>query len=326
MNAHDVVVLREAPPVPAEAVAVKTRYDDLSWFLEYAGTKLSDRYGRLTQGGEIVQIRDREIEGINLVRRDMVLKYGTLGDLEVPPQSDRLDVWGCLSRTPKANASSIRDLCDALGFIIIPFEYLDQRSYANERSDMQRRIQRFAAIEGFQAYVLCPVAHYSLDRHVRSKDPNLQMYVGRHTQAFMAAQMTIPSLRTIIVDLEAVKAQIKGFDARMESAEQNMQMLARLLQELQNQVQEQQRQIALQRAREKALRAQVAALEASQFMALEPMMFIMRKGTNMTTGSETAFVGPCWGPDFEDIVFTAIGLAKRGDQREQITDIVAKTW
>lgn len=337
MNCHDVVLLTKSEPKTAALQPLRAKCVELETFVTFAGRFLTqerrhDMWGeRITfephfaDRGEIIRVRDLALQAINKERQMLVMSTGTLVDLAVPPLQETLDVWGQLSQTPKTTTASIRELCDALGFIIIPMDYLDPRSYKDEDRSVREQITLFAKLDGLQAYVLCPIAHYSMDRHVHAQDPNLPIYAGRHQQTFMSVQMAIPALRTIVVDLEAMKSQMKGIESRMQSAENNMQMLARLLQDVQRQVQEQQRQIALERA-DRAVRDKIRRLEVTRFSALEPMAFTVREDADILTGSELAFVGPCWGPDFEEIVFTALRLAKKKGQRKEIVKRLRKAW
>jgi hypothetical protein len=61
-------------------------------------------------------------------------------------------------------------------------------------------------------------------------------------------------------------------------------------------------------------------------MMRDPLMFAVPDGVDPSTDNGWAILGPCWGPDFDEIVFTAIGRKIIPDQRKLLSKTVMKIW
>ena len=303
------------------------------------------RYASIT-----LQVEGSALHEIEMMKRDLVLRHGSLGEpVDMPAGGKKLDLWDRLSETQKMETAQLRKICDVLGFVIIPFDYLDPRSYQNESIDLQNGIQEFASRKDFQAYVLCPVSHYSFDRHIRSSDVNKPIYAGRHSQIFMSFQISMPFLRSVLMDIKSLKGQVRDVNTRLSAVEESIKTVSRTLEDLQRQVGLQQQEMAFMRiniAKEKDLQRQAEdqkrkatimwrqifkemearGREAKNFCASDPLMFIVEKKIDIKSGNEIAFIGPYWGPDFDDIVLVATGLKKIKGQRNYIQNTINRVW
>lgn len=346
----DVITLKAPSKEPQELAELKGDIAEFARTVDYltgAGWRQSFPYDNGGYRGSRYQTDNtskaeeqasRILKGIQdkLAQRSfsVLVKHGTLGKNPKFSKSLPLSVEGSrdlhtlekVSKTPKTTLRDIRELTDALGFVVVPFEYLDPRSYENETSAMRSAIRAFARVQGFDTYVLAPLQFYSLDRHVRAKNGNKPIYPGRNAQAFLSVSMTIPMLRIMINDLNDLKDRVENLEVRVDSAEQNLEMLRTQLEDLATQVAEQQRQIALQKAENDALKARISELEASAFAMVEPMAFLVPQGVNPAKDQSWAAIGPCWGPDFEDIVMTALGLQKIKGQRKSLATTTSNLW
>ncbi len=292
------------------------QYDSIERLQRYA----LDKLGTLQKGGEIQTIIDRETKAINDLRRVRLIEDGTLCErFMLPPLSRSEGEWnrghscdnyGDLARSPKVTTRAIRELCDALGFVVIPYDYLNRQSYAHEVDFVRGHIERFGDIVGFQAFVLCPFQYYSIIRHVQADDASKPIYAGRHSQAFMAASMMVPAIRAMNLKIDALRLRVDEIGMSLE--------------ELRKTVERQQRDAALAQAADKELRRRLEEVEARLFSAQDPMMFALPVGMDLFSDG-LAFVGPCWGPDFMEIVLTAIGM-KKEELEHGMMNQVYKVW
>lgn len=281
-----------------------------------------------------------------------------------------------LANTPRGQLGDLLDVTQKLGFIIVPWEYLNRKSFEAEEPAMQGAIKEFGTLDDkLDVYVICPPTYYSLGRHLKAKDPNKQIYAGKNSQAFMALKMTIPTLRTMQTQIKILEDNAKEARKEREQLRSAVQRLAKSqemmgvqLREMQSSVQQQlnemqetirqqieanvrsavDRAMGIQRSgrASKAQRAEaqsilkalgkspnlkdskkaLAALQNLSFDVLEPLMFAVPKGTSLQGPPNTpVFIGPCWGPDFEDIIAVASGLKVDQKKRESL-EIELAQW
>lgn len=80
-----------------------------------------------------------------------------------------------------------------------------------------------------------------------------------------------------------------------------------------------------QRAEAAAMRREIEEMEARRWTAWEPMMLAFPASRTVRDDGWAA-IGPCWGPDFEDIVLAAAGLAGKPGQRARLHEFVIRTY
>ena len=131
----------------------------------------------------------------------------------------------------------------------------------------------------------------------------------------MAISMTVPMFRTMITEMKQLEGQIRGIDDRVANAEREIMNMATRIEQIAKQVDMQQRVIIEQRAVQQQLEKKLA--KAHAFSALEPMLLALPKKKNVLDDT-WAVVGPCWGPDFPEIVTAAFTLKQIKDQRKVI--------
>ncbi len=118
---------------------------------------------------------------------------------------------------------------------------------------------------------------------------------------------------------------MKGIVRGMESMEIK-------LNQLQSKVEEQQLELLRQKVAQqelaevqKRMEARPRSAEYSWFMAYEPMAFALPKGVSPTSNAE-AFIGPCWGPDFDEIVAAALEFNMKKGQRVTLSRTALEIW
>jgi DNA repair exonuclease SbcCD ATPase subunit len=222
-----------------------------------------------------------------------------------------------ISDSPKLDLAEVRRVADLLGFVVIPTDYLDRRSYTQENFEMQRKIEGFIEVTSkhFKPYVLCPIQYYSIENHVKSKNDDSIYAPTSSMQAFMAISFSVPLFRTMLNEMSEMKEKIKSIDKDLSKVERALADLATRVEQLAAQVEMQQKAIIEQRARQARLEKELA--EARAFRAIDPMLIAIPR--KKTIHDDTwALVGPCWGPDMPDIISIAYDLRKIKNQRDML--------
>jgi hypothetical protein len=232
--------------------------------------------------------------------------------------------------TPIISVAKLKEIANKLSFVIIPFEYLDSNSYGNESYDMCESIKGFnEELSGhFDVYTICPPVYYSVKNHVKSTEDKA-FYVGSNiSQAFMAISMVIPMFRSLFKSIENLEENSKLINQRLSTAEQEIDGIKIRIQQLQDQIEQEARDRILNQKRQEeqeSLKRQqeLIAMHKESLIVKDPMMLALSKSKNIN--SDIAFVGPCWGPDFKDIVMTGLGLNRIDNQREMLVKS-AEDW
>jgi hypothetical protein len=229
-----------------------------------------------------------------------------------------------LSNLPTVDMAELRAVIDVLDMTIMPWEYLNPSAYEKETWEMRGAIAQFAKDAGkpFHVYVAAPVQYYDVRRHVAAAEDK-PIFAGLHVApAFLAMGMALPLFRSMKADIAAVMDQTNRHTQRIAQAEQQIQQISVRVAQLQTQVERQQAEqirLNLQQAR---MEAELTAAKArASFMAYEPMLVALPKNRTVLDDGH-AIVGPCWGPDFDAVVMTALNLRKHAHQRATLTQAV----
>jgi hypothetical protein len=285
--------------------------------------------------------------------------FETHAQLPVPMQQYASTQMMKLSKTPRASVEDLVEIASRLGFIIVPYEFLNPRSYETESKATKKSIAEFGQIDGkMDVYVLCPPMHYDFGLHVKTNSPNKTIIAGeKNEQAFLALQLTLPSLRAMNHSIEGLRDSMKSMDLRIdqqnqmihdqqrrmnESLQQHRQQVESQLKRLQemfaNDMKAQAQKIMSSASRSSGARAHQArmmkaldsgdmksaraALKELSFAVYEPLMFAVPTGTNLRERKGSALLGPCWGPDFEDIVAESVKLKVDKERRVRSTKML----
>lgn len=221
------------------------------------------------------------------------------------------------AQSPRVALADVRSLADTFGFVVIPWEYFLQDKVTRDASEAVEEFVDEAELDDrFVPYVLCPVPYYSLQRHVAA-DEDLPIYAGPFGQAFMGINMSIPMFRQLARRVTDLESGSRNTGVRLDSVEAELTNLARRLGEMQRAEERRQREAVAARERE-ALAARIAAVK--QFIPYDPMMLAIPSDKDVMSES-IAVIGPCWGPDFDDVVALARGYKRIPGQRKMISRI-----
>ena len=249
--------------------------------------------------------------------------YGWIG-LSKSSSSDNISR---LNSSPRAMLSDITKLADTLNMVVIPAEFLNPASYKDESYSMRRSIEAFnkaTIAAGLNAYVLCPISFYSVERHVNSDNADLPVYGGGQLGMVLAGiTLSLPMFRSMLNQLSVLKADVSNIKTRVVTMQKQVETLQR-------QVDIMQEQLVLQQLHQRQLEeqqqmmVQATQLKKMELRILDPMMFAIK---DFELGKDcTVLIGPCWGPDFDEIIEAVVGNTKVKDQRKKLTQKVAALW
>ena len=333
MKLADVVTLTKSPrwtkkittddEQTQNALGVRKRFDNADTLFEFA-----DDYETEALKGLQKKLSTR----FNVLRSEILLDKHSLP--AVLWGEDGNDTLTKAAKAPRIRLSEAREIADKLGFVIVPFEYLDPRSYEEESGELKKAIKAFdqKLSDLYDVYVLAPVHHYSIAKHVRAEG-DLKIYPGKPCeQAFLAIDMAVPVFRSIFLNLDQLRTQaeetaehVNRNAAAINANKREMKNLSRRVDTLQKQVERQRADAIIEAAKQEKLRNELSELRAqNRFMAYEPMMLAIPKESSIED-DVPAIVGPCWGPDFEEIVLTALDMRKIEGQGEML-DKAALQW
>jgi hypothetical protein len=251
--------------------------------------------------------------------------YREVGTLPSTLLQDR-DPWSLAAQCPRVELAQLRQLADQLNFLLLPFPYLDPAAYQDAPPLEKRTIQAFAAQlpNYYVPYVLCPVGFYSLRAHIQAKGDR-PIYAGlANQQAFLALSMALPAFRSLHDMLEHLQTRVKDLEERQRRMEQDVEgMKSRILQ-LERYAQQELQERVAREARAPQLTAQIRALEARDIYAQDPLLVGIPRSADLHTDTPTpCLVGPCWGADFDDLVFSVLGLHQVPGQRTKLAERAA---
>ena len=242
--------------------------------------------------------------------------------------------------------AQILPVVDALHFVIVPFEYISSKAWANEDWQMQAAIEAFGKLdEHLDVYVATPPIYFDVEKVIEAENPNKPIHAGRNAQAFMALRLMLPALRGMKVQLSVLEQNQQTLRQNAHQTRETLNQLAqgqealrsevtRVHGDLQQQITQLQAtvsrqleaevtqavRLAAETGRQDLLsliggaptlqdaRAAVSALEAVRFEDWEPMLFAVKPGTSIEDRNTPAYIGPCWGPEFADIIPASQGL------------------
>lgn len=348
----DIIPLRESPAAPT-IKAISREHEEFPELHRQVETLLKhpeivgDVFGILGRTGTLDgRTPHSAIEALadkrDTMRGALFAKHGALPpslhdglDWEVSPTQAKAwrepDFLSKAQQTPQVSMKSVIRLADRLGFMVMPFDYLDRRVVTDDEfatPETQDQITAFQDKLGewFDFYVVCPPSFYSMRQHIEAATELPLIAPSTARQAFMAIDVSVSMFRTMMNDIKALRNRQDGQEERLRRLDDDVKNLARKVDSLQQQVDDQQAAIMRQRLEAQAQRAQIAKfanLERERRLRIEePMMLAVPKGLEVTSAAAWALVGPCWGPDFDDVIAAGLELEVVSGQRERLAAAV----
>ena len=331
MNMHDLIELEPRKAASSEkAKAATTMMADYESFCRLAEKFLpaTERRATIDKASAIA------VKSYSDTRRSVFIELG----FELPKSllpSKSVNGFGAIYDwedglnkavvTPRAGMKQLRTLCDDMSFIIAPIDFHDKRSYASEHYGMQSSIKHFRDLEklGLGVYVISPLQYYDVQAHVTSENPNRSIYSRHHQTVLTTVALQIPMFQSVVKTLNDLRSQVREIDSKLKTVEHNVGMLRTQFDALAAQVAALQEAELTRKAEVAELSRELAeerALNAMTFSMLDPMAIAIPGEANIATYDGPALIGPCWGPDFNDmfkLMFTDKG---QGDKITKALD------
>lgn len=249
-----------------------------------------------------------------------------------------------LAQSPRAQLSRLRALADSLALTVFSVEYLNPKSYGNSHrvESMVNAFTVAAREQDMQAYVMAPIRHYDVLRHIDSKDPGTEMYSAHHASALESLQMMMPALVMMSSaiarlgdNLQSIIQRIDSLEGTVKGTVRGLELMDKRLTDLSKKVDQQQEERILEQIRLKQLEEELARVRLEHaaesrrfdwFSVGDPLVFAIPKAVSVSTGESLAVVGPCWGPEFDGIIAQALELNHVPGQREAIDTKISRLW
>lgn len=276
----------------------------------------------------------------NAVQQEFGLEWNYSRGAQVVKGDGKIAMIDKFNQSPQVAIVDLLEISRIANMIIIPFDYLNPQSYKNESYDTRDSIASFrktSIAANMQMYVICPLRHYSILEHLKAQDANMPIIANAFQQNFDVLGMMMPAMMMFSDKLQGMEGDIRQLygridtlDASMKGVIRGMESMTLKLDALQATVEKQQLELIKSKtAIEEQLRAentrQARNSEYAWYMAYEPLAFAVPRGTS-TLDATVGYLGPCWGPDFDEIVAAALALNVRKGQRVKLEKVINQLW
>ncbi len=206
---------------------------------------------------------------------------------------------------PVAKLNSLRNLCDAFGFIMIPFECYNMDCFFDKDgvydSEIKKTVENIIAknVCNSKFYVITPIGNYDIRAHVMYNGDK-QLYLGQHATLLGGVMLQIPLFREIFGRLEAAEKNIVSLDKQIKSINDEIGKL-----------------------KDEQIKQKLEALEmfeAAKRLArpIDPILISVDTDDVATENGEVlCSIHYQWGPDFTDEVAEALNLEVKKHQSEK---------
>lgn len=236
-----------------------------------------------------------------------------------------------LSKTPKIKGSDVKEIVDKFNFIAIPFECLNEKSFENETYSMRQSIRNFNnKLKGdYDVYVITPIEYYSLEKHVKKNTEEKSIYAGQHSMVFTSIIINVPMFRTILNSMADNTEDINSLRNENKQINKSLEQINTSLLNLQRQVDKQQTQLIQQQIQLKDQEMKQERFQEMMLRIIDPVMIAFKIGVDINSDEfddELCYVGPCWGPDFDEKVSLALDIKVYENQRKKLEKISDEIW
>ncbi len=292
-----------------------------------------------------ISIEQKNQEGIekNRFLHNRIGFFNKMGTLPIDLQLDKNDPLSLAAKSPRIELDELRKTAETLDFVLIPFEYMRSEAYELENDSVKIVIKNFDKEMSRigSVYALCPTNCYDVFKHVFSTK-NMPIFGSAKNHFLQAITAMLPMHRIAFSAIAELQKQYNELKGGTESLQKTLTTQINLMsQEFSRRIDEiasqnrlrsaeqihQQKANSSQNNQQAAFNLQKLADSVKGFASssYEPLMFMIPKDVDVISGNATCVVGPAWGPDFDDIVFTIFGLKKIEGQRELILK-ESKKW
>lgn len=235
-----------------------------------------------------------------------------------------------MSKSPKILGKDVKAIVDKFGFIAIPVECLNEKSYENEFWTTKKEITNFGKnLDNYNVYVITPIEYYSLENHVYKNTEEKGIYAGNHTMVFTSVIINIPMFRSMLNTIAGINDGVNKLKTENSTIKQSLQQIDATLKNLQRLVDQQQTQLIQQQLKIKEQTESLQRFEQMALRVIDPVMIAFDKRIDINSDkfdTSCCFVGPCWGPDFDEAVSLALDLKIVKNQRSTLNKSSSELW
>lgn len=234
-------------------------------------------------------------------------------------QTGRWSAYGSLACYPTTTLEELRRITDVLGMVIMPYEALTSKSLSNEDWDVRSKVDRFtnrvSNVDGLSLFVVAPISLYDIAAHVRSEAPAL-LYGNNFEQVLQTITLQIPLFRSLHQMVQGLGSRVDALEQHRKTVDLQLMSLQTQVNQIEQRVNEMRRQQQEQEVRIKQAEAASAqAAATARWIAEDPLIFAVQNKLDIFSGTGRAIVGPCWGPDFPEVLMQVSGLKVVKGQR-----------
>ena len=234
-----------------------------------------------------------------------------------------------LDQTPKAQLSNMKDIGEKLNLSIMPFKYASENSYRYEQD-----VKSFAhecRLNDYDCYMLGPINYLDVWKCITDKEELSQMWANEKHQSILdAVSLSIPSFKNVLNRIEALEESV-------DSCKSDSLNLQKQIDNVCDRVNANERKLLKMEAEQKQLQKEFERVEKEQakqielyktsWISLDPILFAVPKGSDIIfDDDQTVFLGPCWGPEFPDLMAELKGLTVNKKLGTVTTKQVAQIW
>lgn len=230
----------------------------------------------------------------------------------------------------------LRDVTDRLGaFAIIPYSALSDLAFDGEEDKVKTSVDNFAkwAIRShMDAWVVAPINYYDVAKHAMAGGIGVP-YGGSEVSMIMhTLQLNLPLHVSTVARVGNLETRVDDLDRRVTRVEKRVSEHDKDIQQLKVMSDQQQKSLAAIKADldQKTLRLanaeqQLALANRQQVFNQDPLIFAVPKDTDIRSSDTKAVLGPCWGPEIDQIVAELRNLVSvSGERQTGSVDLWAK--
>ncbi len=270
---------------------------------------------------------DCELQGFIMTKRS----YYHDKDISIFEDSD---FFTKVSQTPKSNLSDLKDIGERLNMSIIPSEYVDSVSYSKEDHKTVESIENFyreSERNGFTCYMLGPINFLDVWKCVNDKKELMQMWANeKHQNVLDAVSLSIPTFKNIISRIELIEENMdscKNDTLKLQKQIDNVCDRVNALERKTLQLEAEQMKMKADFDRVEKQAAKNAQEIKTIWSARDPLLFAVPNGTDILFDDNViAFLGPCYGPDFPDLMAELKSLKVNKKVGNTLINSVYKIW
>lgn len=237
-----------------------------------------------------------------------------------------------LNSCPRGRIQQIRELCETLGLVIIPYEYacytrIKQDRYPEQKYhdaspyELADNFNECTKANKMTSWMIAPVQYYSIENNVKNMEYDF-FVPSSATQAFMALKLVMPLLIRTISQVDKLSSTVREHGIDIDSLRKTVNEQQKQINGIQKQLEiERQNRIDAERRHRKQMEEkQKEVEELIRFMMFDPLMIAVPSSVKDINSYEgNVILGPCWGPEIEPLVANLLGIEAKNSYKTHET-------